>query len=476
MGIFDKWLTYLGIGGRRNQPDAGRQQQMLLEYFSQLDEDRIDGYRIYQDAYDGEHNVQLDDRTADYLEDNGLPWAENFCETILDALAGRLRVNQWAIDSPAIQDWANGFWKADQQAEAAGTVHLQTPMKGDGYLAVGWDPQEMRPAFYWNDPSCCRPIYDSEGRLVGLIKVWNSGDVGPTNPDGRWIQRMNLYLPDRVEKWFTLAGTGTRTWSMHLDPGDTMWPIPWVRNDGTPRGVGVIHFRHKAKGRKFGRSHLRGSLPQNKLLNKQVLDLAMILDYQAWRQRYATGISAEEIENLEGGPGSLFWSANEKAKFGDFNAEDPAGALAAIEATLKRMAARSGTPLHLLGGTGDLPSGESLKTANESLTTQVLDAQPSYGGRWSAAMRLAAGLEADYGTTGLVYNNEPIAAVWNDPAPRSEMDEAERAETLGRVGVSRRTRLTDLGYDPDLEEKNREQESETDAAQRDRQFNAGIGV
>lgn len=477
VAIFDKLRTYLANIGRGGDADTAVQQQNLLEEFSRLDKERIDRYKLYEEHYDGDHQVPLDDRTQEYLEHHSVPWSENFCETILDALANRLKITNWASDNAQLVEWANGFWKADRQAEAAGTVHLQTPMKGDGYLAVGWDPESGAPGLYWNDPSCCRPIYDAEGRLVGLVKVWNSGDVTPTNPTGKWIQRMNLYLPDRIEKWFTLAGTGTRNWSMHLDPDDTVWPTPWVRRDGTPRGVGVIHFRHKAKGRMYGRSHLRNVLPQQAMLNKQVIDLAQILDYQAWRQRWATGISPDEIDKLEGGPGSLLWSASDKAKFGDFAADDPAGALAAIEATTKRMGARSGTPLHLIGGTGELPSGESLKTALEPMVIQVQDAQPTYGGPWSRVMDLAAGLEADYGTTGLQYTgDDAITAIWNDPTPRNAKAEAETAEIQGRIGVSRKTLITNLGYDADEEERQLEEQSESDAARRERQFAAGTGA
>lgn len=476
MGLLEKAARWIGL---TQAPDpsatSGPDRNELLTELAEPEGDRLEDYARAERYYEGDHKVRLNDRERQYLQRSGIPFAENFCETIIDTFSNRMTVTGFLCDDNAeATEWADGFFAGDAIAEVAGTVHTQTPMKGDAFLGVDWSPELNRPVFSWNDPAIATPVYDAFGRLIMVAKSWSEWSVSPTNPDGKHIRRLNLHLPDRIEKWFTWSGSGQAEWMMHMDAGDEVWPTPWVRPDGTPRGVSVLHFRHKPKGRIFGRSRLRSAIPQQDFLNKQLIDLANILDNQGWDQRWATGVSSKTAGTLKNVAGEVWATPNENAKFGQFDSAEVKGVLEAIEGCLRRMAGRSSTPMHLMiaGAITQLPSGESLKTAEAPLIFECKDAHPTYGGNWSAAMAIAAGLEADFGSSGLVYAAQAFDTQWEDPTSRNELAELQVSEAKMTIGVSRTTLLEEAGYDPEKEAERRRDE----ALEAQANFNAGLGA
>jgi SPP1 Gp6-like portal protein len=272
---------------------------------------------------------------------------------------------------------------------------------------------------------------------------------------GRAVERLNLYFADRVEKWYRVQAGGKGGWEHHTDDGERAWPTPWRAGDGTPLGIPVVHFRNKPLGKATGRSELRGVIPQIDLLNKLVVDLAAILDNQAWRQRWATGIdgTGSQFTNV---PGDVWTSSSPDAHFGDFAADEAAGVLAAIDQTLNRMARRSRTPLHLLTG-GDMPSGEALKSAESGQTAKAKKIHVVWGNGWEDAMLYALRLTEAYGSLPVEIDLSRIVITteWDDPVSRNDKEEAETALLYHELGVSKDTILTRLGFDPEHEAEQR---------------------
>lgn len=466
---------WFGLG---RDPDPSsfseKERNEILTELADPDEKRAKDYALYERYYEGDHKVRLTDRERQYLQRAGIPFSENFCETIVDTMAHRLTVTGFLCeDNEQAQEWADEWFAGDAIAEVAGTIHTQAPMKGDAFLGVDWDDEAKTPTFHWNDPAACKAIYNAAGELLMVAKFWNEAAPTPTNPEGAAIRRLNLYLEDRVEKWFTVASAGQAQWAMHLDEEGEKWPVDWTRPDGTPRGVGIIHFRNKPKGRDYGRSELRSVIPQNDFLNKQIIDLANVLDNQGFPQRWAVGVSPKTAETLKNVAGEIWATPNEQAKFGQFDSAEVKGILEAIEASLKRMAGRSHTPMHLLiaGAITQLPSGESLKTAEAGLIFKCKDSHPTYGLNWSRGTGIAAGLEADYGESGLTYNGESFDTQWEDPTSRNELAELEVAQAKSSIGVSQTTLLEEAGYDPAVEAERRRDE----AIEAKANFDAGLG-
>lgn len=476
---------------------TGMQEQLRED--ADLGADRLSEYRLQQEAYDGELVPSMTDRQRKYLEAHGVGFTENFHETVVDVHADLSQLE--AVQFPgrdALTEWANGpVWAhSNLDAVQARAGHSQL-LKGDAFLMVTFDQDAGLPVFHFERPDQMKVVGDDEGTLY-IVKVWSTARPSPTNPRGRPIRRLNRYFPDRVEKWFTLASndSGDAHWLPHLDADDlydaefqpvgddlepledaepvlveaATWPVDWTTEDGEPIGINVFHLKHKALDGTYGRSIGRGWMPFQAQIDKQLLDLFQVMDTQGWKQRHAAGI--ESTDDLTVATGEWVSTRNENARFGEFEAEDPRPLLDAIEATLRRGAAKVRVPLHMLMTSGTLPSGESLKSA-ESPGVRTARARNIFSGPVIVdAFKMAVRLTEVFGEIPDEETADEDAAddagladlvvipVWADPQSRNEKSEAETFEAYNRLGVSRRTLLTRLGFDPDEEEENRAEEAE----------------
>lgn len=464
-------------------------RQEFLRDCARQDPDRLEKYRLFEDYYDGDHRTRLLARAKQYLEQTGLPYAENFCETIVDTLLARLAVERFQVDgNDDASVWLTDVaWARNRMDELQGDVHWDAVVKGDGYVIVEYDLDRDMPAIVRQPPEKIKPVYGDDGTLQFIVKTWKTSRVTPTNPTGEKVRRMNLHYPDRIEKYFALADGDTAMWAAHLDREDTLeveaydgntpllnatgdpimetveqWPTPWTMNgqaDGEPIGINIFHFAHNARGRHMGRSKLRGVVPQQDAHNKQCVDLFYVMDSQGWKQRWGAGVP--EGTNLTVAIGEWVTSTDKDARFGQFDAEDPTRMIATLESGLRRMASRSRTPLHMMiPGTGQLPSGESLKTATAGQVGAARDLHTVFGNRWEDVQRMGHRVQSAFGTAPPpLADDQVIGAVWGDPEDRNE--EAE-ARTLGLhydMGASQRSVLTRLGYDAEEEAKQRAEEA-----------------
>lgn len=459
MALTDKLRALLGRGDSQ-----AREQQDFLRGEADMIADRVDRYRLAEDYADGDQRTELNARAKKYLEASGLKFAENFCETVVDTMADRLKVVGLQVeDNETASDWLNKrFWPRARLAETQGVVHTETTKLGDGFLIVDWDPKALRPRVRWNRPHIVKPTYDDGNMdLLRASKVWPTDTRAPTNPDGKLITRMNLYYEDRVEKWFTTTAGDDAQWQPHMDDGDESWPVWWTSTgaeDGEPLGIPVVHFRNKPKGRVFGRSELRGVIPMQDELNKLLIDLNEITDMMAGAQRWATGVTTEDGP-LRVAVGEFLRATDPNAKFGQLEPSDPTRVLATIESLLTRMAARSRTPLHDLSMKGQIPSGESLKTAEGGQVKKCQDRQVTHGDPWATVGRLGLRVQNAFGEETIdVDPDADITVVWDSPETRNEQAEALTLSTLVDLGLSRRTALRELGYEPDEEMEQRAKE------------------
>ena len=459
MALTDKLRALLGRGDSQ-----AREQQDYLRGEADMITDRVDRYRLVEDYADGDQRTELNARAKKYLEASGLRFAENFCETVVDTMADRLKVVGLQVeDNEAASDWLNKrFWPRARMDETQGVVHTETTKLGDGFVIVDWDAKAMRPRVRWNRPHIVKPTYDDGNMdMLRASKPWPTDAKSPTNPDGKLITRMNLYYEDRVEKWFTTTAGDDAQWQPHLDVADETWPVWWTgtgEETGDPLGIAVVHFRNKPKGRAFGRSELRGVIPMQDELNKLLIDLNEITDMMAGPQRWATGVTDADGP-LKVAIGEYLRATAADAEFGQLDPADPTRVLATIESLLTRMAARSRTPLHDLSMKGQIPSGESLKTAEGGQVKKCLDRQTTHGAAWQQVAKLALRLQNTFGDEPVdVDPDADITVVWDSPETRNEQAKALTLATWFDLGVSRRTILREGGYDPDEEMKERAKE------------------
>lgn len=467
------------------------EQQEFVREAAKFDDDRLVGYDLVDHYYDGDQGVKLDDRAKEFLASHGMEWSENFCETVIDILVEHLSLEAFEVagNQDAARWLTETWWVRTGMAETQGTINHHKFLRGDAFLIFEVDEDDGMPQACWNDASKIKVVYDDGNEdMLYLVKRWPTSRKSPSNPDGDPITRLNIWFPDRIEQWFAVGDGGDGAdWQPHLtaadvtprtevvvdedtgeevetevfdDKGeqvfDERWPVWWtdtLEPDGEPLGIPAIHFRHKARGKAYGRSAIKGTIAQQDLLNKQVLDTFNVGDAQGWPQRWGIGIP--EDANLRVRIGTILRASRPDAKFGQFEPADPGPMLEAIEKTLIRIAARNRIPLHLLMLGGSLPSGETLKTAYTPVVKATEDSQVSDGRRWAKAGAMALKLFHVFGEPDFAWDPEKdtVDVVWVDPQPRNDTDEITNALVKQDLGVSRATTLRELGYDPDAEAK-----------------------
>lgn len=433
---------------------ADRDQQKWLKSVAMMGGERQDGYRVARDYKDGRHRVQLTAREKTFLQASGFPYAENYCETIVDIHVARLKVRTWASLDKDRQAFSNDLWVQNRMGAGQMRVYDGAIGLGDFFVIVEpGEPGEL-PELCLNDPHMVKVKYDSGEPLYG-VKVWDTCREGPSNPEGRDVRRMNIYWPDRVEKWFALSVDGDWVpWRDEQDENAVVWTMDGDP-DGEPIGINVIHFANKPSPH-YGRSILRSVIPQQDALNKECIDHFWVMDAQGWPQQWGAGVPKEQ--NLERHPGSLWTTEAPDGKFGQLEPADPRNTISSIESTIARMASRSSSPLHLMLAGGNLPSGETLKTSESGLTSVSKMRQGVFGGDWQDVERIACRVHVAFGGGDRKLLDATVEPQWERPDTRNEVDEANTAILWQTLGVSRSSSLSRLGFDPDEETKRREAE------------------
>lgn len=442
----------------------GVSDQDFLDAAADIGADRLERYAMFAGYYGGDHNVKLTDRARKWLEPNpGVCFAENFCEPVVDSYVDRLAITGFQTSLPpvtvdgreepsALDGWVNGeLWDRNRMDAVQGKAHVHALIKGDAFLIVDTPSVDGGvPRLVFNRPELVNVSYsdDDPDVVEWASKVWN------TVVDGRVATRLNVYRADRVEKWFRLVKAGGKGgWAPFADG-----VVPWLDGAGEPRGVPVFHLRHRALDHPYGRSELRSVVPQQDLLNKQVVDLALVLDNYGEPSRWATGVAKDNASATQS-PGAWFVAENEAARFGQFEIADAARLGDQIEATISRIARRSRTPLHLLTS-GDMPSGEALKTAEAGLVAKVKASHVPFGNVWEDAILMAVRVAADLGLVERPPDDLTVECQWANPESRSRLDDSDAALKMHELGVSRHTLVRELGYDPDEEADRRAAETE----------------
>lgn len=435
-------------------------EQDFLRDASDMGSDRLENYRRAGDYYDGNHRVQLTSREKQFLQSSGIPYAENFCETIVDSKSGALRVRGFNSDDDGLIEFSKKLWSENRMDAGQKRVHRGAVKLGDYFVIVEpGDPPKLCP----NHPANVKVVYDSDEPLYA-VKVWNTSRPSASNPDGT-IKRMNIYWPDSISKWYSESSTGDR-WAAFREKEEDEGNTAFWTLDGTPTGepigIPVVHFANKPDPF-YGVSKLRGVIPQQDALNKSLIDHFWVMDAQGWPQQFVTGTGSGG--DIKRHPGSLWEIESEDAKVGQLEPADPEKTIFAIESQVKRMASRSNTPLHLMLAGGNLPSGETLKTSESGFIREGEDFQVEEGNAWEDTIRLAARIATAFNDDDDVSEDASLDCKWDEIETRNEVDEANVAVLKQTLGVSQDTLLTELGYDPKEEREKREASGEGAAAE-----------
>lgn len=407
------WLAYL--------------ERKLVEQQREID--------IYERYYDGEHRLAF--ATLRFRQSFGYLFkalADNWCEIVVDAPVERLFVEgfRFGKGQPA-DNGAWDIWQANGLDSESVMAHTEAVKDGRAYLLVA--PAEFGEDFPQITVEHASQVVvehapGNRRRRLAALKKWRDDDG---------YEYATLYLPDRIWKWETKEPTRT-------PPVDGVGKN-WVPRAGEESGVNpsapvvpVIPLYNNPTMLGDGRSDLKPAIPLQDAINKEIADMLVASEYQAFQQRVITGLEVEsdkegnptpEMERLKTGIDRVIALESKDAKVFTLQSSDLGNYTKAIQLLLQHLAAQTRTPPHYLLGQIVNASGDALKAAETGLVAKVKRKQVDFSDSWEEAIRLALKLK------GGAQPEKPLSAetIWRDPEYRSEGEMVDAALKRRALGV-----------------------------------------
>lgn len=171
-------------------------------------------------------------------------------------------------------------------------------------------------------------------------------------------------------------------------------------------------------------------------LNQISFNLAMALQYGAFRQRYVTGMTIEEdasgnpVEPFNVAVDKLLHAEDAGTKFGEFGQTDPSGYLDARDKVLGFITSVAQIPPHnLITGSGIANiSAEALASLQYSHRSDILEHQQTLGEAAEQMFRLIGLASGDQA----LWEDMSARVHWRDRTPRSL---AQTADALGKMAT-----------------------------------------
>lgn len=336
-----------------------------------------------------------------------------FARKCVDAVTERLEISSVTSTNPDAKAKIDDLIKDNKLNRSFKNWFRRAGEYGDAYV-IAWpspggdtDDDGIRNVdVFYNSPHCCRVFYDPENptRKAFAIKRWVLTATKQV--------RVNLYYPDRLEKYISKIGVLHPKASdlqrfydddNELDPDNPaagpQWPVP------NPFGeVPVFHLRNDEP---YGVPEHKGFYGTQDALRKLVLAHMAGVDYNAFPQRYALAdaetdaseLAADDEDmnefaladtggtrNVGGDPQSQLsadpasvWLMKGYKGVGQFDAADPVVFTGPMTLYLRFGAQITDTPVNRIDPTGNTESGESKRMAEAPFTKKVKDRQASYG-------------------------------------------------------------------------------------------------
>ena len=430
---------------------------------------RMDMYIKAREYYDGIHNTQLTDRLKKFLHLDTLSNADdntnrdynaNYMPMVVNAKADRLKVIGFDVpDDKAQKEVLTGWWRKNRMDKKSGIVHRASIRDADSFVLCEWDTEADMPRFHY-EPAFAGSgvmVYYSEERRDEIEFASKHWQIKHGHGTGV-ISRLNLYFPNRIEKYIA-SGENSRGWMPYDDDstdtvgdgalgeaGITWWTASRTP-EGEPLGIPIVHFPNNDNGDGFGTSHIADVMPIQDAVNKAMIDLLAVMDANGV-PIYA-GYGTESWNTLEIGPGAIAAvskSPNE-AKLEMIAGVDPKGLLNVYQALVMEIGRISGTPLSYFQSSGQVAAEGTMKQQEVALITQVEKAQTDYGNSWEDVMNMGRRLHNAFSASGLQLETDAIIdTLWKQAESRNEKEQAETLLVKKELGVSEAQAQTEMGY------------------------------
>ena len=377
-------------------------------------------------------------------------FANNWMPMVVDACAERLQVQGFRIPtaeetaprSGDTESW--DMWQANNLDGYSAALFTDTLAHGLGYMIVGPGGEYPEITIESGFEVICESAPGYRLRRLAALKRWR-------DPDG--FLNATLYLPEAIWKLRSSKPVDAK--------GRHMGAIAWVARPGedfpmrNPIGeVPVVPFYNRPRLAVPYEGEFQQLIPMQNACNKLFMDMLVASEYGAFRQRWMTGIEVprdpETKEVLTSFKKQVLEhvmvSENQETAFGNFEATDLGNYVAAIETIVQNIATQSKTPPHYFFLKGELPSGETLKSAETPLVTKVRGKQVVFGESLEEVVRLAFLMRGNEDKAEAARRAETI---WADPETRSESEHIDALTKQLALGIPPEILWEKAGYSPE---------------------------
>ncbi len=440
---------------------------------SDLDE-ALEAMRCADDSYDTAkaysdgpvEEVFTSRRVRRLLRNQGASFETLMGDVVIDAVADKLTVEAITSDTETRTKLIAEVDEANNMAQVRPAVMRRALQLGDSYLSawpvldVAGAPVPGRVLISVHSPKSMRVLYDEDepGTPRVAIQKW-----AVKTPAGKRTRVDLLYL-DRIEHYISRGARSSKAGDFQPYEADGRDAV-----EENPYGFPVFHFHGTGLPGEYGTpEHKCFYGTQNKLLKLEISHMAGV-DFNTLPQRLGlrdagtpgpspvddldedeflagpdgqrTGsTTGDRKSKLSSEPGS-FWDLEGYRDVKQLDPTTPAVFLEPRAAYLREGSVVSKTPLHLFDRTGQIPSGESLKTANEPLDKKSGRRKTAFDPTWRSFYRFVLKI--------LGQDDAPVTLAWSPIESTDETTKLNQAKQKQDVGVPVGQSLMELGYKPD---------------------------
>lgn len=368
------------------------------------------------------------------------PVIVNHSRLVLTATEERLDVIGFRLGADSVGDadlW--NIWQANGMDLQSQQAHLEALLYGRCVVVVWAGADRATPRITVESARQCIVKYAPGSRTAtAALKLWTEDGYG------------------RAIVFGTDAITTYRSRSKVVEFGDVVPADGWSQTDTIANRLGVVpvvELTNRARLLGGPESELVDVMTISDAISKLASDLMVSAEFTAMPRRWVTGI--ELPEDTSGNPdtsaafsmtaGRTWFLEDAESKAGQFPEATLSGYVSGMETLTQQLASVTAVPAHYLNSlTGQLPSAESLRSAEASLVAKIKRKMTAFGDAWEQVARLAW-LVRD---GSLPAGAERLETEWADPESRTSAMEADAALKLRDLGVPWEALMLRLGFTP----------------------------
>ncbi|UFQ16404.1 MULTISPECIES: phage portal protein [Streptomyces] len=385
--------------------------------------------RRYGEYYDGRHQKMLfaQSKYRSEFADVFDRWSDNFCGLVIDSVNERLAIEGFRMtDEPQADQEARRIWQKNFLDAESASGHLDAMAQGSAYVVV-WADEDGDPVI----------TVESAETVVVQFKPGSRREVEAAAKffvDDWGREHCTLWLEDVV----CTGGPSLSGYKIDKTEKNPLKVVPVVPLQNRTRLIGEPM------------SDLAPIIPLQDAINKVTADALVASEYAAWPQRYVTGLEIQEdergrpIEPFRVAVDKLLQAEDPAASFGQFEAADLSNYVHLVDMLTMHLASVARVPFHYLLKGGQVPSGDSITSAEAGLIAKTRERMLHFGEAWEKVLRLSF----------LVLKDKERAeafeaeVMWRDPENRTEAQHVDSLLKLQQLSVPKQQLWLDAGYTP----------------------------